>query len=110
MADVEPTPEEITSELRSALHNERVQFDEWCEGRRTHFESLEHTYEINKAQTSATLQALSLNEQNIERRREEADQVRKDHRALLDQENVRKDQIVEQYAEHPPKVRFAFRQ
>ena len=99
------SPEELTSELRQQLAYERVNFDRWCDERRAQLDGLEQKHQLNMAQAQATLQALSVNEQNIAQRVEEAAQVRSKHTALLAEETARRDALMQEHEEMTPKAR-----
>ena len=99
------SPEELTSELRQQLVYERVNFDRWCDERRAQLDGLEQKHQLNMAQAQATLQALSVNEQNIAQRVEEAAQVRSKHTALLAEETARRDALMQEHEEMTPKAR-----
>ena len=99
------SPEELTSELRQQLAYERVNFDRWCDERRAQLDGLEQKHQLNMAQAQATLQALSVNEQNIAGRVEEAAQVRSKHTALLAEETARRDALMQEHEEMTPKAR-----
>ena len=103
------SPEELTSELRQQLAYERVNFDRWCDERRAQLDGLEQKHQLNMAQAQATLQALSVNEQNIAARVEEAAQVRSKHTALLAEETTRREAIMQEHEEMTPKASAARR-